>query len=191
MALFSGLIETAYYINEDYTMIEVAYIDESGNRINHILEADPNHPDYQDLISEGYDEETLIDRTAEYKRAHSRTFNTLVNQQAKAMADEMMGLEELQNRKASLLSEVNKANMTKKELEEHNELQAKAGKTAYTSGSFDSILEGNSDKDLLFKTKLWSLELPVVKAASKDLKSKIRKSKRITEVLGFVDSLLK
>ena len=45
---------------------------------------------------------------------------------------------------------------------------------------YDFIRDNNENKEELFRFKLWALEQDIVKAADRDLKSSIRKSKSIT-----------
>jgi hypothetical protein len=48
-----------------------------------------------------------------------------------------------------------------------------------SNGVFNFILEGNTDKDMLFKFKLWALELDSIKKSTKTVKSEIRKAKSL------------
>lgn len=189
MADFSGKIITAEYVNTEYSIIKVLYEQDNTLTAYH-LDVDPSHPDFQALEAEGWTQEKIIDATAESKRAQSAAYNAEINQVAKKLAEEMMGMKELQAQKSTLKSEVDKLAEDSDKLAEDNEEAVRAGKNAYSNASFDSLLEHNSDKDSLFKAKLWALELEAVKKQSKEFKAKIRKSKRTTELFGFLDNIL-
>ena len=55
---------------------------------------------------------------------------------------------------------------------------------------FDFIFEKNRDKEELFKAKLWALEREVVQNAPKEIKSKIRKTNKITQLFEIIDGLM-
>ena len=48
----------------------------------------------------------------------------------------------------------------------------------------------NEQGDELFKFKLWALEQEFVKSAPKEVKSKIRRVKRITQGIAILDDLI-
>ena len=50
MAEFSGNVVEAYYVNEDYSLIEIIYTDPNGERIKYITEADENSADYKAFL---------------------------------------------------------------------------------------------------------------------------------------------
>ena len=206
MAEFSGSIDTAYYVNEDYSLIEVVYTNPNGEKINYMVEADDN-ADYRALVEEGYDLETLLDRTSEYKRVHAGVLGALVNEQAQALAEEMLGMKHMKELKAQLqieneqlsqaqeknkekiessLSEIEKTEKTLLSLDQ--DVKVRTNKIDH--GLFDYLFGVNEDKEELFKFKLWALEQNVVKEADKKIKSSIRKAKRITEVMAVLDSIL-
>lgn len=186
MALFSGKIIEAHYIDNEYTLVEVLYEDDNGNLCSHALRSDPNNQDWKDLIADGWDQEKLLDGTAEYKRQHSAAFNTEVNAVAKALAQEMVGMKVIQEEKEKLLSEVDKTKKTLLDLDRTAKIRTKA----VDGELYDYLLNENSNKEELFKCKLWALELELVKDASKNVKSSIRKATRITQVMGIVDKLI-
>lgn len=198
MAIFSGKIETAYYINPEQTDIEIVFW-EDGQKFNHIIESDPTHPDYIAMEAEGYDLDTLIDRTAEYKRAHNAIFNQLVNERAKIIAEEMIGttvlkneynktLEQLENAKTDIVK--SEANIAKNE-----ERLDKIGSAEFDAVQrskntiFQFIWDADDNKDELFKFKLWALELDFVKSANKSVKSSLRKAKTIVDGLVILKSI--
>lgn len=57
-----------------------------------------------------------------------------------------------------------------------------------SSDIFDMILQDN--KDMLFKFKLWALELDNIKASPKSVKSEIRKCKSIIEGMSIIAPLI-
>jgi len=206
MAEFSGKIDTAYYVNEEHTLIEVVYTNEEDMQINYMIEAEDN-ADYRALVSEGYDEETLLDRTSEYKRVHARAIGELINTQAQYLAEEMMGMRFLINQKKHLEDQKKHLEDQKDILnKESTDLSEKAENQKKTLASldqdvkiktnkidhalYDFFRDNNENKEELFKFKLWALEQDVVKKADKSVKSSIRKATRITSVMAIYDSLI-
>jgi hypothetical protein len=199
MAEFSGAVKTAYYVNEDYSLIEVVYTNPIGEEVNYMVEADDN-ADYRALVEEGYDLETLIERTSEYKRVHAGVFGALVNEQAQALAEEMLGMKhmkelkaqlQIENEQLSVAQEKNKEKIERTEktlLSLDQDVKVKTNKIDH--GLFDFIFSVNEDKEELFKFKLWALEQDVVKASDKKIKSTIRKAKRISEAMAILDSII-
>lgn len=199
MAEFSGAINTAYYTNEEYTLIEVVYTNPNGEKVNYMVEADDN-ADYKALVAEGYDAETLLERTSEYKRVHARQFGELVNAQAQALAEEMLGMKHMMERKAQLEEQTEKLGEQADKLGEQAEqrkktllsldqdVKVKTNKVDHAL--YDFIRDNNENKEELFKFKLWALEQEAVKAADKKVKSSIRKATRITEAMSIVNPLL-
>ena len=53
------------------------------------------------------------------------------------------------------------------------------------------IVDNNTDKDMLFKFKLWVLEQEFVKEIPKEQKSDIRKATRVTQLFSIIDDLIK
>lgn len=90
MAIFSDRIETAYYISEDYSNIQVEWKDDAGNIVIHICPADPENADFKALQDEGWDAEKLTAGTAAFKRLHNSGFNAMVNAQARKLARQMV-----------------------------------------------------------------------------------------------------
>ena len=199
MAEFSGSINTAYYINDDHSLIEVVYTNPNGEKINYMVEVGDN-ADHKALTEEGYDLETLLDRTSEYKRVHAGAFGALVNEQAQALAEEMLGMKHMKELKAQLQIEneqLGVAQLKNKEKIEKTEKtllsldqDVKVRTNKIDHGLFDYLFGVNEDKEELFKFKLWALEQDVIKEADKKIKSSIRKAKRITEVMAVLDSIL-
>ncbi len=79
--------------------------------------------------------------------------------------------------------------------EQQEELAYTESKIKKTEFSVDNALlevlwNHNEKGDELFKFKLWALEQDFVKSAPKEIKSKIRRVKRITEGIALLDSLI-
>lgn len=192
MAEFSGRVVSAQFIDAEYTIIKVLY-DDNGMLNVYNLDVNPDHPDYQDLLAEGWDQERIIEETAELKKAQAAAFNVEVQNAAKVLAQEMVGMNIIQEEKERLAGEVES---TKKEVESTKQQLLDLDQTVkirsktVNSELYDYVLNSNEDKEELFKCKLWALELEVVRAAHKDIKSSIRKATRITQVLGVIDKLI-
>jgi hypothetical protein len=155
MALFSGKIIDAHYIDLEYSLVELTYTGDDGKIYAHALRVDPHNQEWLDLLAEGWDQARLLDGTAEYKRQASADFNSQVNELARKLAEEMFE---------------SKKDLKRDLVQTDNEI-------------FDFVLNSNEDKEELFKFKIWALELDKMQFASKEQKSEIRKAKSIIE--GF------
>jgi len=178
MAEFSGAVEAAYYMNEENSLIEVVYTNPIGEKVNYMIEADDN-ADYRALVAEGYDEEQLAKGTSEYKRVHAKNFGELVNAQAQSLAEEMLGMRLMIERKKNL--EKSSVSLDQDAKQDENKVDHVI---------YDFIRDNNENKEELFRFKLWALEQDIVKEADRDLKSSIRKSKSITSAMAIYNSLL-
>lgn len=192
MAEFSGKIDTAYYINDEYTLVEVVYTNPNDEQVNYMVEVGDN-ADYQALVEEGYDLEKLLDGTSEYKRVHAKQFGELVNAQAQALAEEMLGMRFLMERKEILekqTAELDQATQDKENqlLSLDQDVKVKTNKVDHAV--YDFIRDNNESKEELFKFKLWALEQDMVKQAEKSVKSSIRKATRITSAMAIYNDLL-
>lgn len=186
MAEFSGKIVSAFYANEAHDLVKIRWDDNGTLNVYH-LPVDENNAEFQELLDEGWDLEKLLDETAEELRGQSQAYNKQVNQVAKELAREMLGMQVLQDQKAELEKQVNDKETTLLSLDK----QVKIKKNEVDTEFFKMLFDDNANKEELFKFKLWALELDFVKEADKDIKSKIRKAERITEGMGLIDSLLK
>ena len=185
MAEFSGKIVSVVYANPEHDLIKIRY--EDSGLIN-VFVLDVDHPDYPALEAEGWDEERILDETAELKRAESQAYNMQIN----AAAREMLGLKELQDERNRLAAEKEKLGKevhTKEEVLIGLDKEVKVKTNEVDSAYFEHLWEINENKEELFKCKLWALELEKVKAADKTIKTAIRKSPRITSVLKIIDEL--
>lgn len=174
MAEFSGKILDAYYFDEDYTTIEVIYKNENDENISYVLEADPNHPDFQDLEADGWTTEKLAEATVEYKRQQANAFSEAINVQVQERLKEVIN--------TSFKDKEKKLKEMEKEL--------RAERKVLDDQIYDTIFSNNTDKEYLFKFKLWAMEQPAIKNAPKFVKSDLRKSKTILEGLSILQHAL-
>ena len=120
---------------------------------------DPNLEDYKELMSEGWDPARILDETIELKKAESKAFNILVNESARELLKGM-----------------------KKETKNQEAVDT------LNDSHFDFIVN-TTDKDVLFKFKIWALETEDMKAASKEHKSRIRKAKTMLEAFSILNEV--
>jgi hypothetical protein len=159
-AIFSGNIISAYYFDQDYTTIEILYKIKDETH-NYVVEANPDNEDYQALVAEGWDADKLAKGTEQYKREQSLEFNNTIQASVDAI---------LEQTKMSITPE--------------------EGMRDISSDMFNIMLEKNTDKDMLFKFKLWALELDDIKKSTKATKTEIRKSKSILEGMAVIAPLI-
>ena len=170
MAEFSGKIIDAYYFDEDYTTIEEIYKNENGENISYVLEADPIHPDMQDLEADGWTTEKLAEATANYKRQQANAFSEAINAQVQDRLKEV----------------INTSFKDKEKKLKEMERELRAERKVQDDQMYDTIMNSNEDKEYLFKFKLWALEQQAIKNAPKFVKSDLRKSKTILEGLSIL-----
>jgi len=192
MAEFSGKIVSAFYANEAHDIIKVRWDDNGTLNVYHVP-VDENNSDFKALVKEGWDAEKLLEEMAEELRGQSQAFNSVIQEQAKALAKEMLGmnvLEEekkrLEEEKSQLDSKVNEKEQILIGLDKEVKVKTNAVDTAF----FQSLWEINENKEELFKFKLWALELEAVKNADKSIKSAIRKANRISQGMAILDDLI-
>jgi hypothetical protein len=192
MAEFSGKVVDAQFIDNEHSIIKVLY-DQDGSLHVYNLDVNPDHPDYKELMSEGWDLEKIAESTAEYKKAESAAFNIEVNTAARALAQEMIGMKVLQDERDRLAAEKEKLGeqvSSKEETLIGLDKEVKIKTNQVDSAYFEHLWEMNENKEELFKFKLWALELDAVKDAGKEIKSSIRKATRISQGLAIIDALM-
>jgi hypothetical protein len=192
MAEFSGKVVDAQFIDNEHSIIKVLY-DQDGSLHVYNLDVNPDHPDYKELMSEGWDLEKIAESTAEYKKAESAAFNIEVNTAARALAQEMLGMKVLQDERDRLAAEKEKLGeqvSSKEETLIGLDKEVKIKTNQVDSAYFEHLWEMNENKEELFKFKLWALELDAVKDAGKEIKSSIRKATRISQGLAIIDALM-
>lgn len=236
MAIFTGKVYDAFYVNKEYTTIQVQVNDkERGIIYNHFVEADPNDGEYQALVEEGFDVDTLITRTIEYKKQAGRKLANMVETRARELletvlikerirdsamplaielAKEAMNIPEIRAEKDNLVvekdnllaekdnlsaekdnivSEITKADTWLKDKKgdlTSVEIQLGQRKKEAELGAnyYDAMLNSNSNKEELFKAKLWALEY--CKPRSKQIKSKIRRASTVLEIFSIIHACL-
>jgi predicted nuclease with TOPRIM domain len=199
MAEFSGKVVDAQFVDEEHSIIKVLYEQDELIMVYN-LDVNPDHPDYKQLMSEGWDLEKIAESTAEYKKAESAAFNIEVNEAARALAQEMLGMKVLQDERDRLAAEKEMLKGRTAELGEQVnsteeiliglDKEVKIKTNQVDSAYFEHLWEMNENKEQLFKFKLWALELDAVKDAGKEIKSSIRKATRISQGLAIIDALM-
>jgi|TARA_B110000858_G_scaffold193984_1_gene247563 hypothetical protein len=175
MAIFSKNIITAHFINEDYTIIEILYKVKDDVH-SHVVETDPTQLDYKALVAEGWDVDKLAKSTEQYKRDQSFEFNNAIQ----ASVDTI-----LEQSKIAIKQE-----FLDEQAKNPDVLDTRSSNPYLSGDMFDIILRGNTDKDMLFKFKLWALEVDNIKTGTKALKTEIRKSKSILEGMAIIAPLI-
>lgn len=162
MAIFSGKIITAHYIDPEYSVVELTYTGEDGNVYAHALKADPDNLEWQALLEEGWDQDKLLNGTADYKRASSASFNREVNFAARLLIEEKFGYTE----DDSEVADINK------------------------QFSWDNFFKDmNNNKDEIFKFKIWAFESKKMQDVSAELKRDLRKATSLIEAIKIYDSI--
>ena len=85
MAIFSGNIIEAYYVNSDNDTIEVIY-KQGEKAINHYLKVDYKDQDFKDLIEE-YDTDKIAASTIARNRQYAKQLSDMVDQGIKSKTD--------------------------------------------------------------------------------------------------------
>ena len=161
MAEFSGKIVSAFYANEEHDIIKVRWDDNGTLNVYH-LDVNPDTPDFQALVEEGWDLEKIAEETVEELRSQSYAFNTRVNQEAQALIQEKM------------------ADLDKK-IKDVDRTQA-----FETAEELYSHIINNENEEEVFKFKLWALEQDFVKAAPTDQKKALRRAKTLLEGMSVL-----
>jgi hypothetical protein len=182
MAEFSGKVVSAEFIDAEYTLIKVRYEDNGVLNVYQLF-ANPDHPDYQDLLEEGWDPDKIIAETVASKRAQQAAWNTQVNTAAKALVDQLLASKSETQSEADVLAFAKLNYLNKEEYEKRKEAESQ-GQDIY-----NFIMDKNSDKDELFKFKMWALDLDFVKSKDKETKSALRKVQSILDGLSMLNDL--
>jgi hypothetical protein len=167
MAIFNGKVKKAYYINGDFDTLRVEWEDGEVTR-GYILPADPSHPDYQDLIAEGWSKEQFAEDTANIRRGEQAQYAKVVNAEVQARVDEIV-----KDHNLSKHSTAYNTDAGMKTVIDHSTL-------------WDTILEANDSKDDIFAFKMWALDSELAKKATVDQKKAIRRSKTLLECLSVL-----
>jgi len=161
MAEFSGKIISAFYANEEHDIIKVRWDDNGVLNVYH-LDVNPDTPDFQALVEEGWDLEKIADETVEELRSQSYAFNTRVNQEAQALIQEKM---------ADLDKKIKDADRTQ---------------AFETAQELYSHVIYNDNEEEVFKFKLWALEQEFVKNSTTDQKKALRRAKTVLEGMSVL-----
>ena len=167
MAEFSNKIIDAYYINSDYSVIEILFKDDNDKIHAYAIQADPEQNNYKEFLAEGWDLDRLVESTAEYKRRSSASLNTAIQ----IAADEL----------------VKKSKVYQLE-QKHNEIEFSKD---MDDEFFNMLIDNNKDKEFIFKFKLWALQLDIIKKASKEVKTNMRKAKSILDGMEIINGVEK
>jgi hypothetical protein len=160
MAEFSGKVVSAEFIDAEYTLIKVRY-EENGVLNVYQLFANPDHPDYQALLEEGWDADKIVEETAASKRAQSAAWNTEVNNAAKILLKEKFGYDQ-----------------------EGEDSENKLFSWEY----FFEVMNNNTDK--IFEFKIWGFESEKMKNATEETKTNFRKAKTFVEAIKIYETVL-
>jgi hypothetical protein len=182
MAEFSGKVVSAEFIDAEYTLIKVRY-EENGVLNVYQLFANPDHPDYQALIEEGWDTDKIVEETVASKRAQSAAWNTEVNAAATALIDQLLAQKSDTQSEFDVLSLAKVSNLNAEEYEKRQEAEA------YGYDIYNFIMDKNLDKDELFKFKMWALDLDFVKSKDTETKSAVRQVQSILDGLTMINNL--
>lgn len=183
MALFSGKIVEARYMDTEYSIVEILYEGDDGNVYSHALRPDPENQDWKDLVADGWDQDKLIEQTVAYKRSASSAFATQVNDAAKALVDQLLAQKSETQSDFDVLSLAKLSNLNDQAYEKRKEADLQ-GQSIY-----NFIVDNNTDKDELFKFKMWVLDLNFIKDKDKETKAKLRKVKTILDGLSMLNDL--
>ena len=192
MAEFSGKVLSVEYMDPEHSMLKVRYADD-GKNVIYNMSTNPDSQDFKDLLAEGWDAEKIMEDTAESKRIQAEAYNIEINQAARALAQEMLGMKVLQDERDRLAAEKEKLGeqvSSKEETLIGLDKEVKIKTNQVDSAYFEHLWEINENKEELFKFKLWALELDAVKDAGKEIKSSIRKATRISQGLAIIDALM-
>lgn len=162
--------KTAYYEDASYSTITVEWEGEDGKLRTHSIPADEKNSDYQDLVAEGWDEETLQKTTVAYKKNASRAMNRMIHTAAAELAEQMF-----QPQVEAKLAKINeRLKQAEADQEEASDL-LKTTKRQIDNSLFDLLMQNNKEKDEVFKVKLWALEQDFMQDITAEEKKTFRK----------------
>lgn len=183
MALFSGKILEAHYMDTEYSIVEILYEGDDGKVYSYALRPDPENQEWKDLISDGWDQDKLIEQTVEYKRVQGGAFAEQVNAAAKALVDQLLAKKSETQSDFDVLSLAKASNLNAEEYEKRKEAELQG------TDIYNFIVDKNSDKDELFKFKMWALDLDFVKSQDTETKAALRKVQTILDGLSMINTL--
>lgn len=180
--MYTNILE-AKYINRESTIIEVLHETKESGVLVDIIEV--GSLQYNTLLEAGWNEEKIVATTAEWKRAQAKIMHdNAVAYLGKAYYEKEANFEkQLAFKEAELEQKYSK--ITK-------DMQTQYEKTReyYGIGLLDNLFLNNENNELLFQIKLEVLEKEEIKAADKQFKSKIRKAKKVSDVIRLICEIL-
>lgn len=163
MSLFNGKILEARYMDTEYSVVEVLYEDDDGKVYSYALRPDSENQEWKDLVADGWDQDKLIEKTVEYKRAASAAHNLQVNAAAKLLLKEKFGYTQ------------------------DGEDDTRPNSNFSWDHFFDVM---NTDKDEIFKFKIWAFESERMKDATAETKTNLRKAATFIDAIKVYESVL-
>ena len=163
---------SARFCDNDRTQIEVFVKgDNEGEVFPHIIELDPNHPDYKNLI-------TIIT----LPEIHEYT-DEWCNQQRKKFKEEMIDIAKREGIIKETKTKDKKGNIKEVEIKVEHTLEELISKIFVEKIDYDN----EEIKEQMFNAKLTAFELPFVKDSDKrDLKAKLRKAETFKDIISIV-----
>jgi len=172
MSVFSGKVNTAYYINDACDTIRIEYTD-NNKRLEYVIPADKKNHDFQLLQKEGWDNEKLAEGTDKFRRDNAAHFSNIVNQEVAGRVDEIMKRHGIEN--------------YQRIVKEKNE---KYSEGINHSKLWDVVMKKNAEKDDVFSFKMWAIETEVAQKSTPELKKQLRKAKTILEGITIYNNMM-
>lgn len=166
MSLSECEIVDAYYFDEKFSTIQVLIKGADGKTYPRVIPSNlkENDPDRLALDAAGFDKVSLVETTATFRKNQSLVYNSNIDLSVQHQLE-------------------------KERLEISVQQQMVKESLNINDNMFDALLSNNSNKEVLFQLKLWTLgkELDI----DKKVKSKIRKAKSLFEIFSFINDALK
>lgn len=179
------VIEARYTNAEQDTIVILHNVDDSVVE-EYIQVGSAQH---KALEEAGYDHDKIVDMTAEWKQLQARmVFDRLTAAATEQWAEINKTEEEKVRKKLAKVEAKLVAEYKEKEAqlqEDYQKLQH-----LYGLGVIDILFSHNDDKEVLFKTKIDVLEKDFIRKQSKELKARIRKATKLSEIFGIVSEVL-
>jgi len=182
-------IGEARYANSAEDSIIVLFWDDNDPKkevMEMEVEKNPEDAYYKSLVERGWTEEKLHQATAAWKLAQVRQINEIVNiqvQEKVKLYEEKINREFIDRLEKSELKLSDE--FTKRVKQQDAEFQTKM--EALVTETFMQ----NTDPDSLFKFKLAVFEVPQIKDAPMEFKTRVRKAKSIIECYAIINEVYK
>lgn len=187
--MYTNILE-AKYINRESNIIEVLHETKESGVLVDIIEV--GSLQYNALLEAGWNEEKIVATTAEWKRAQAKIMHdNAVAYLGKAYYEKEANFEKQLAFKEAELA-LKEAELEQKYSKIVKDMQTQYEKTReyYGIGLLDNLFLNNENNELLFQIKLEVLEKEEIKAADKQFKSKIRKAKKVSDVIRLICEIL-